>query len=508
MSGIFISHASSDKPLVDPFVDTIVRLGCRVPSEQIFYSSGDDTGIPSGSDLNATVRRSVSKTGLVVSLITHTFQTRPYCIAEMGAAWSRVNNLFPLRDPSLTHSSLDGVLNGMLVRSFDDEAALDELHERICDVTKAAVPARTWSSYKKKWLDALPSYLASMPSGPEPSIETHVAAVSGDQHWGQLFDSFVDAALYTNDNSTSRTDILNHVESKTLVPSRYLYASDSGADRWIELCDDPMYRHYRETKEFWAGATGREMAALIHSELACNEFDYISLGSGDGEKDGDLILHWLDMSADIFYYPYDISLRLVSRAHQTVREKVRNAASNKFHIKAVLADFSYLKIISQVFAHRNCPNVVSLLGNSLGNMTGELAFLRKLASVMSPVDLLVLEVRLQSNSSELQEVETEHAKRFDFGPLEYYLGMKFDPTRMTSKRVSRASPITGTKTMVAACRHDEHGEIKLSYIHEYKKEVFLQALTEAGFEEIKSKVGGESNDFLVCIARPKPKRKS
>jgi uncharacterized SAM-dependent methyltransferase len=104
------------------------------------------------------------------------------------------------------------------------------------------------------------------------------------------------------------------------------------------------------------------MAGLIQSELGRAQFDYISLGSGDGEKDGDLIVHWLDMGADIFYHPYDISLRLVSRAHQTVDEKVRNTSSNKFHIKAVLADFSYLRIISQVFAHRLCPNLVSLLG--------------------------------------------------------------------------------------------------------------------------------------------------
>src|SRR5215211_43201 len=37
MSGVFISHASSDKPLVDEFVDVVVRLGCGARSNQLFY---------------------------------------------------------------------------------------------------------------------------------------------------------------------------------------------------------------------------------------------------------------------------------------------------------------------------------------------------------------------------------------------------------------------------------------------------------------------------------------
>jgi hypothetical protein len=63
MPGIFISHAAADKQSVDTFVDNIVRLGCGVPAESIFYSSGPDTGVPSGSDLNTYVREKVSDVG-------------------------------------------------------------------------------------------------------------------------------------------------------------------------------------------------------------------------------------------------------------------------------------------------------------------------------------------------------------------------------------------------------------------------------------------------------------
>jgi Histidine-specific methyltransferase, SAM-dependent len=242
---------------------------------------------------------------------------------------------------------------------------------------------------------------------------------------------------------------------------------------------------------------------MIQGQLGCADFGYVSLGSGDGEKDAELIYHWLNSDACVFYYPYDISLPLVSTAHQTVREKVEQVDADRVSIKAVLADFNYLGAISTVFNHRPAPNVISLLGNSLGNMAHERTFLRKLAGVMSQEDVLVLEVRLQLANNELHEVETEQAMRFDFGPLEYYLGMPFDPGRMKSERVSRASTIKSTKTTVVTCSHDTYRDIKLSYIHEYERQSFTKALEDSGFEDVQYKVGGEGGKFLVCIARPK-----
>ena len=64
MSGVFVSHAFADKSLVDEFVDTVIRLGCALKSEDIFYSSGEDTGIPTGSDLLNHVRGKVGEAHL------------------------------------------------------------------------------------------------------------------------------------------------------------------------------------------------------------------------------------------------------------------------------------------------------------------------------------------------------------------------------------------------------------------------------------------------------------
>ena len=511
-SRIFISHAAADQPLVDEFVDDIVRLGCAVPSDAICYTSGPDTGVPSGSNLNTYVRDHVASVGLVIALITPTFQTRPYCIAELGAAWSRVGQLFPLCAPGTTGATMDGVLDGMIVRPMDDAGALDELHDRICAVLDQPTGAPTWGKYRAKWLRHVKA-LPAMSPPPAPNGLVHVNSSNGDvgagaNRWGQLFDSFVDAALYTADDSVGRDEILKAADVNTLVPGRYLYSSDLGAENWTRLCKDPAYRHHRETFEYWSSAKGRSMVDRIRAELGRDDFDYVSLGSGDGRKDAEIVTRWLETGADIFYYPYDISLPLVSRAIRTVREQAPSAATERLSVKAVLADFNQLNTISEVFRHRRSPNVVALLGNSLGNLENELTFLRNLKREMSSDDLLILEVRLQSSEDRPPELATPQAMRFDFGAMEHYLGLKFVANRMTVRQDTQLSSIPKTKTTVVGCRdvkvnYTTYESVSLIHIHEYDKTAFVDALEgDLDFTVVAEKLSDDKT-FLVCVVRKK-----
>ena len=163
MPGVFVSHAFADKPLVDEFVDTIVKLGCGLKPDDIFYSSGEDTGIPSGYDLLSHVRSKVGKAELVIAIVSPAFQTRPVCIAELGAAWSNVDNLFPLAVPGMERTDMEGVLQGMLVRYLDDSAALDELHDRVGDAMGRRPNATTWGKYKAKWLASAARLVKALP---------------------------------------------------------------------------------------------------------------------------------------------------------------------------------------------------------------------------------------------------------------------------------------------------------------------------------------------------------
>jgi hypothetical protein len=162
MPGVFVSHAAVDKRFVDNFMDDIIRLGCEVPKTSIFYSSGADTGIPSGGNLNAYVRQKVQDATIVVAILTPSFQTRPYCAAELGAAWSRTGLLFPIAAPGVERTDLQGVLKGLIVRYLDDSGALDELHEAVCGAVGTSPGATTWNMYKAKWLSKANRLAASL----------------------------------------------------------------------------------------------------------------------------------------------------------------------------------------------------------------------------------------------------------------------------------------------------------------------------------------------------------
>jgi hypothetical protein len=170
VSGVFVSHASADKVFVDEFVERILRLGCELSSKQLFYSSGADTGIPSGSDLGSYVRSRLEDVGLVVTIITPTFQTRPYCLAELGAAWAKTGQLFPLLAPGMSQDDLDGVLKGVVVRHINDPAALDELHDAVMTVAGVRVAAATWSINKARWLERVSELATSLPPAQPGSI--------------------------------------------------------------------------------------------------------------------------------------------------------------------------------------------------------------------------------------------------------------------------------------------------------------------------------------------------
>lgn len=161
MGGVFVSHAASDRRLIDGFVKNILRLGCNLTPEQVFYSSRVATGVPIGANLNDYVRRSLSEAELVIAVVTPAFRDRPFCLAELGAAWREVGELMPLTLPGTRLSDLDGVLSGLMVRALDDNDGLDEIHDRVCKVAGTSTGARVWGEAKDGWLEFLQTYVTA-----------------------------------------------------------------------------------------------------------------------------------------------------------------------------------------------------------------------------------------------------------------------------------------------------------------------------------------------------------
>lgn len=164
MAKIFVSHASADFELVDPFVDDVIRSGSEVHRRDLVYTSGADTRMPSGSNLNEYIRQNVGSADLVIAVVSPNYRMSPYCLAELGAAWVQAGVLFPIAIPGFSYGEMDGVLEGLITRSLDDDTTLNELHDAICAATGRPVMAKAWGKYREKWLVNLPAYMAKLPA--------------------------------------------------------------------------------------------------------------------------------------------------------------------------------------------------------------------------------------------------------------------------------------------------------------------------------------------------------
>lgn len=125
------------------------------------------------------------------------------------------------------------------------------------------------------------------------------------------------------------------------------------------------------------------------------DLDFISLGPGDGAKDGHMAANWARAGLNVTYYPYDASPKLAAVAVKRVRSQVSRVKDpGQLKVKLVIADFWDADQVRYVFDYRPARNVVSLLGN-LGNLDQEVALLQQLLDVLGEDDRLLLEVRLK-----------------------------------------------------------------------------------------------------------------
>src|SRR6185369_12860518 len=107
MPKLFISHSSKDKPLVDIFVDKILRLGCGVPFEEIYCSSKEGMKTRPGEVWIQDLKRQMQGARLVILLLSPNYYDSVYCLAEMGATWVLDEiKVYPILIPPLTYGKI------------------------------------------------------------------------------------------------------------------------------------------------------------------------------------------------------------------------------------------------------------------------------------------------------------------------------------------------------------------------------------------------------------------
>lgn len=233
-------------------------MGCELSAKEVFYSSGADTGVPSGADLLAHVREQAQNTKLVIAIISPTYQTRPVCMAELGAAWGAVGRLFPLLTPGMDRSELQGVLSPMLIRYMDDQTALDELHDEVGNAIGHTSSALTWGRSSQKWLASVARRAKTIP----------VPEVVTAKQWKETQDQLANALASLDARAAQVEELTEKVrelkDARTAEDVARILLPEGEKDRFEALTDGARLA-LREV--------GSPVAEVIRYDVALAEYD-------------------------------------------------------------------------------------------------------------------------------------------------------------------------------------------------------------------------------------------
>jgi uncharacterized SAM-dependent methyltransferase len=173
------------------------------------------------------------------------------------------------------------------------------------------------------------------------------------------------------------------------ITSGHAYSGMGAAVAWASACRDPLGTTPRRSIETFV-ERWRELRGCAPAE-PCH---YVSLGPGDGRKDGVVLADLSTANPDMCYLPVDTSDELL---HLAIRGLIRRVGITPDRVMSLPWDFSrresvaeLRRLLDELFGRT--PMLFSLLGNTLGQFDDDTAVLRLLGTLLRPGDRLLLEV--------------------------------------------------------------------------------------------------------------------
>lgn len=164
------------------------------------------------------------------------------------------------------------------------------------------------------------------------------------------------------------------------LPSKYFYdAKGDALFQKIMRCQD----YYPTRCEFEILAE-QNNKILVDLELKNQQLDVVELGAGDGYKTKELLSGFLNAGLDLRYRPIDISPHAIDLIRNTMQSSLPS-----LQVDGMAGD--YFKMLSNLRASQERPQLVLFLGSNIGNMPQEksIGFLREVAKNMGPEDHLL-----------------------------------------------------------------------------------------------------------------------
>lgn len=173
MRKVFISHATSDKPIAD-LVEQLIETGIGIPHNEVFCTSLEGHGIPEGTpEFKEHIRKQLDGCDTVIALISENYYASPFCMCELGAVWILAKNFFPILISPITFKDLRGALHGTQCRELEHPATPSALYDHLSKLAPTPVPVARWDIKKDIFIKSVHSVAAKLPKPKTVSAEEH-----------------------------------------------------------------------------------------------------------------------------------------------------------------------------------------------------------------------------------------------------------------------------------------------------------------------------------------------
>jgi L-histidine Nalpha-methyltransferase len=228
--------------------------------------------------------------------------------------------------------------------------------------------------------------------------------------WLEL-DRADDTARFMGLNSDLTRGFDRSGDGKRIV-SGHAYTGLGAAAAWASVCRDPLCGPPSQSVESFA-----DRWYGIHASAPPEPCHYVSLGPGDGRKDGVLLSDLSRANRDMCYLPVDASEEVL---HLAVRGMIRRLGLPTDRVLSLPWDFSsrermaaLRRLLDELFG--DTPVLFSLLGNTIAHFDEDTAVLGLISSILRPHDRLLLEVEVTSSLAFVPEAVREYARSAAFG---------------------------------------------------------------------------------------------
>lgn len=160
---VFVSHATKDAAIAAEIVD-LIEEGIGVPEAEIFCSSLDGYGIPTGKNFVTFMKDQMLDPKVVILLLTPAYFESKFCLSELGAAWVKSHYIFPILVPPLGYEDVRDVLLGTQVSRITDDIKFNELRDHMMkQVPLDAKSSTKWDTKRRAFLKNIDPLIAKVP---------------------------------------------------------------------------------------------------------------------------------------------------------------------------------------------------------------------------------------------------------------------------------------------------------------------------------------------------------